>query len=124
MSLGTALNVLPSAYVFHLSVFCVTHMLKVFEVMKSVLTIVLTISEVWTQTTFLCLLHLPPELEEILLLTAVRFRPRLLICVAISFSLKACVLIRSFTCASVLKTSALFSIPWEFLGFVFKRRGI
>lgn len=120
MSPGTALHVLSSSLHLPLEiVLCVTHTLKVFEVTKSALNIVRTISEVQTETTFLCLLHLPPELEEILLLTAVRFGPRLPICVAIFF-IESLYLNQKLSFASMLQTSALFSIPWEFL-FVFKR---
>lgn len=47
MSPGTALHVLSSSLHFLLeSVLCVTHTLKVFEVTKSALNIVRTISEV------------------------------------------------------------------------------
>lgn len=123
MSPCTALHVLSSSLHLPLEiVLCVTHTLKVFEVTKSALNIVRTISEVQTETTFLCLLHLPPELEEILLLTAVRFGPRLPICVAIFF-IESLYLNQKLSFASMLQTSALFSIPWEFL-FVFKRREV
>lgn len=119
MSPGTALHVLSSSLHFPLEiVLCVTHTLKVFEVTKSALNIVRTISEVQTETTFLCLLHLPPELEEILLLTAVRFGPRLPICVAISFSLKACILIRSFPLQACCKLLLCLASPGSFFLFL------